>query len=86
MFSWWRATPKCSERNDQASLMHLFFVLFCRQLERQGQEEEHHWDRPSETPEGCLPQIQVRCSAEINSTTLKRSRITSSELNVLCRP
>lgn len=31
----------------------------CRQLERQGQEEEHHWYRPPETPEGRLPQIQV---------------------------
>lgn len=32
----------------------------CRQLERQGQEKEHHWNWPSETPEGRLPQIQVR--------------------------
>lgn len=40
--------------------MKMFF--FHRQLERKGQEEEHHWDWPSETPEGHLPQIQVRRS------------------------
>lgn len=39
--------------------MKVFF--FCRQLECQGQEEEHHWNWPPQTPEGCLPQIQVRC-------------------------
>lgn len=68
------------------------FVLFCRQLERQGQEEEHHWDRPSETPEGRLPQIQVRFSVDLKSFKLKRSRISaskctaSSEMNLLCKP
>lgn len=36
--------------------------LFCRQLECKGQEKEHHWYWPSETPQGCLPQIQVSCS------------------------
>lgn len=44
-------------------------LFFCRQLECQGQEEEHHWNWPSETPEGCLPQIQVRFSNDVHSIT-----------------
>lgn len=40
----------------------MFFL--CRQLECQGQEEEHHWNWPPETPEGRLPQIQVSFPSE----------------------
>lgn len=49
-----------SEFDSRGNLVKKNMFFFCRQLECQGQEEEHHWNWPSETPEGCLPQIQVR--------------------------